>query len=381
MSIGYFTKLSQRSLILFVTVLTLNYCSVYTTQFSTYQNLNVTLNSYSANQTAVNKPVVLLVCNDANIQKNDLRNLELESYIKRSLLLKGYTFTDNERDANIVVFYEYGVSDPRVYTYERIEPIWGVTGIASSVTTTARQRNPNTGRSLTLQYTYNTPSYGQIGERIVTESHTRYLCWANLSAYDADYYRRTGEDKMLWLTEIQSENQSDNLRVILPYMIAAAKEHIGQNRNRINVNISTDPVDPRLLELLGTLVIVQLDETATGKDGQRASVYQDVYRNGELIIRAGTYVKMAQTTRRPADKLPPEGRNLPSLELFNFSTTTVYGKNIPLKGEYLFTGEWREGMGIIGALLSPLIIGIPLLCNAQKRPHVPIGTLLFLEMQ
>lgn len=159
-----------------------------------------------------------LFCNDENIPKHDLKNLELEGYVKKALAPKGYTFTNNNEDANVVIFYEYGVSDPRFYTSEKIVPVWGVTGIGASITTTTRQRTPITGRPYTQQSTFNIPSYGQVGERVVTQTATKYLCWANISAYDADYYRKTGEDKMLWLIEIQSENESNNLRFVFPYI-------------------------------------------------------------------------------------------------------------------------------------------------------------------
>jgi len=387
---------SKRNLfaIFILTTFALSSCTTLTSVHQPYQYVNVKLDAYSNKENVPpNKKVALMVCNDGNIPKHDLKNIELEGYIKKVLEPKGYAFTKDEKEADIVIFYEYGISDPRYYTSEKIVPVWGVTGIGASVTTSMRQRTPITGRPYTQSTTFNIPSYGQVGERVVTETTIKYLCWVNISAYDADYYRKTGEDKMLWLTEIQSETTSDNLRFVFPYMMAAAKYHIGQNRsNRISYSIPANPVDKEVLELKNTLVTIRINQATKGKKDPQATVNQDVYRDGELIIRAGTPVQMLQkkcwTLGRPGAWRNSNRKTTQlGLDLYNFSTTSVYVNNIDLKGNYLFTGElryglWNTGWGFISCSLGALSpIGIPLICNAKKRPKVPAGTLLYLEME
>jgi hypothetical protein len=380
-----FEKFTKFFLFLIAATFVFNSCTVFK-GYSPYQYVNVKLDAISSGENVANKKVALMVCNNDNIPKNDLKNMELEGYIKKALVPKGYTFTDNNEDANIVIFYEYGITDPRYYTSEKIVPIWGVTGISSSVTTTIRQRTPITNRPYTQQYTYNTPSYGKVGERVVTETKIKYLCWANITAYDADYYRKTGEDKMIWLTEIQSENENDNLRFVFPFMITAAREYIGQSRsNRIEVDFSANPVDSKVLDFKGTAVIIRLNEATKGKKDPQATVYQDTYRNGELIIRAGTPVKMA--LRKGKMLFAEDGfygkRSNPTLELYNFSTTSIYGSKISLNGTYRFAGEFKDGVYKAGLWLTACCIfpvSIPMLCATKKYPKIPTGTYLWLEI-
>ena len=177
----------------------------------------------------------------------------------------------------------------------------------------------------------------------MTETTIKYLCWVNISAYDADYYRKTGEDKMLWLTEIQSENETDNLRFVFPYMIAAAKYNMGLNRtDRVFYNIPSSPVDKEIMEIKNTLVTIRFNEATKGKKDPKATVEHDVYRNNELIIRAGTSVKMTCQKGWSTGSNPWVGsfdnmnKTVPKLDLYNFSTNSIYGRNIPLKGAYRF---------------------------------------------
>jgi len=349
-------------------------CSITRNTWVTKSYIPVQLDAYS-NRAYLPRKVAFLVCNDERIPNNDLRNQELEYYLKNALAPQGYSFTDNIEDASISIFYEYGISHPQVYTSERVVPVWGVTGIGSSVTATQTGRSAITGRPVTVSATYNAPMYGQIGERVETQSITFYLCWANISAYDVDHYRKTGEDKMLWLTEITSSSQNNNLREIFPYMMAAVKENIGQNRNeRMHYNIPSNPVHADVLGVKGTLVAVRLSQDVSWKTVPQAIVAYDVYRNGELVIRAGTPVNMTQKNQIVI--------NEPRIDLYNFSTFSIYGRTITLKGDYQFLGELRIGQYIAGGLLCVVMpIGLPMMLSARKRPVIHNGTVLYVEME
>ena len=347
-------------------------CTTYK-GFTTFQNVEVKLDAYSNKENASpNKKVALMICNDENIPKHDLKNLELEGYIKKVLDSKGYTFTKNQEEANIIIFYEYGISDPKVYTSQRIVPIWGQTGVSSSTTET---RYTYSGKP--YQHTTYTPNYGKIGENVVTDTKIKYLRWVNISAFDADYYRKTGEDKMLWLTEIQSEGESDDLRYIFPYMLVAAKEYIGQNvNNRISVNIPNNPADKQVLEVKDALVTIIINQATAGYKDPQATVYQNVYKNGELFIKAGTPVNIKNRKRIKH-----------GLILSKISTTSVYGNNINFNGGYYFAGKDNSNIRHTGFMitvcstfiLSP--IGVPLWCVGDAHAKIPAGTLLYLEME
>jgi hypothetical protein len=365
----YFKKLVQPFLFLIAILLVFSSCTTLTNVYRTSSYVGVELDSYSNKENLPAKKVALMVCNNENIPKHDLKNLELESYIKKVLQSKGYSFTQNNEEANIIIFYEYGISDPNVYVSERVVPIWGQTGIRSAHTT-------YTGSS---KHTTYTPSYGTIGSNVVTDTEITYVRWANISAFDADYYRKTGEDKMLWLTEIKSEGTTDNLRSIFPYMLVAAREYIGQSvTNRVSVNIPADPIDKRVIDFKDALVTVVINKATTGRKPIQATVYQDVYRNNELFIKAGTIVNAKSK------------RSCNNLNLLSFSTTSVYGNNINLVGfnqPYFFRGKDMDDVRWVGRglclyslfFLSP--IGIPLWCAGDYHAKIPAGTLFYLEME
>ncbi|MDR1182703.1 MAG: hypothetical protein LBL13_12060 [Bacteroidales bacterium] len=206
--------------------------------------------------------------------------------MKKALRQKGYTFTSNSNEANIVIFYEYGISEPKEYTYQRIVPVWGQTGIASSTTT---QRKNTWGE--TTYKTTNTPSYGQVGGTAITETDIKYMGWANITAYDADFYRQTGEDKMLWLTEITSEGWRDDLRIVFPYMMAASKEYIEQSSGH-KITVKIDSEDKRWHKFNETLMTVIVKKPASKRELPSMTVHQDVYKDGQLFIKAGTPVDL-----------------------------------------------------------------------------------------
>jgi hypothetical protein len=349
-------------------------CTITSKAYRVNQHVVVTVDAYNNRENITVKKVAMLVCNDATIPKYDLKNMEIENYIKTILATKGYSFTNNNEEANIIIFYEYGISDPKVYTSQHVVPVWGQTGVSSSRTVS--------GTSFGKPYTKTTyePSYGVVSSEVVTNTTTEYVRWANISAFDADYYRETGEDKMLWLTEIQSEGSSDDLRYIFPYMLVAAREYIGQSTtDKKVVSLTSDPEDARVLALKNTLVTVILNQATAGRKDPQATVVDDVYRNGELYIKAGTPVSIKRT------------RSGEDLWLSGFSTTSVHGNKVPLKGSYLHYGKENDGVRNAGKTITLLgfclclgcltPIGVPMWLAGDYHAKVPEGTLYYLEME
>jgi hypothetical protein len=276
------------------------------------------IDAYSSGENLSAKKVALLVCNDETVPKSDLKNLEFEGYIKRILEAKGYTFTSEHDKAEVVVFYEYGISDPREYTSQRTVPVWGQTGIAYSTTT---QKTNIYGK--TVYETRHTPSRGIVGSNVVTNTEIKYLRWANINAFDADFYRQTGEDKMLWVIEVTSEGSSDDLRYIFPYMMAASGGYVGQSSG-IKRTEGIKDRDPRLLALKypDRFVTVVINEGTKGKGSKNINmtVYKDMYRGGKLFIKAGTRVSV--DVRRFANELWIRG---------GMATTSVDGDRVSFK--------------------------------------------------
>jgi hypothetical protein len=301
-------------LITFITVIVL-FCS-----YTTKGQMPVSINSYSNRENLPSKKIALLVCNDENIPKYDLKKLDIERYIKKTLEQKNYTFTSDNDSANIVIFYEYGISDPKEYTTQKIVPVWGEIGISSSTTTTYR----SIGGNLHTRTRYN-PSYGQIGERVEEEKHTSYMKWANIAAFDTDFYRQTGEDKMLWLVEISNEDSSNDIRFIFPYMMAATTEYIEKNSIK-KITKTIKRWDKFVLFLTDNIVVkISFNKSTSRRKGEShvVTVYEDVYQDGKLFIKAGTTVEFL----RKKETRYKGGYYY----LYEFSTTSVYGDKVSLE--------------------------------------------------
>ena len=216
-------------------------CGTMTTVPTSRSYVEVKVDSYG-DESLISEKKCILVCNDMKISEGDLKNLEFEKYIRKTLSAKGYTFTSNKEAANIVIFYQYGISDPRVFERDVIVPVWGQTGISSSRTTTYGN----------TQRTYNTPSYGVVGSNTVRETDVTYLRYLTISAYDASYYKKTGNDKMIWLVELTSEGRKDDLRYIFPFMLVASEPYIGKSSGRkVEVILRDEPADSRVAALRG----------------------------------------------------------------------------------------------------------------------------------
>ena len=376
-------KSRENILFLIVAIFAFGSCSTYKgIQRINVRNEIVQVDSYADEGSMPNKKVAMLVCNDIDIPKHDIKNLEFESYIKKMLSTKGYSFTDNNEEANIVIFYEYGISTPREYTRQEVVPIWGQTGIAASTTITSRQRSVFTGRPYMQQSTFNMPSYGVIDAKVVERTEIKYLCWANISAFDIDSYRKRGEDKMLWLTDIISEGQSNDLRYIFRYMIAGAGQYLGRNSNqRVSMFITEEMVS----KLNGIPVKVIINQATTGKKDPQATVSDDVYKDRELIIRAGTSVKISMTKPQKRKAIFSDNKHQ-NLMLLTFLTTSVYGNNILLNGKYVVLGKSTYKVrqaGMWMTLFPPYIlpISIPMWCVGDYNAKIPAGTILNLEME
>ena len=128
-----------------------------------------------------------------------------------------------------------------------IVPVWGQTGISSSRTTITTS---SSGRI--SSQTYNTPNYGVVGSNVVRETDITYLRYLTISAYDVDFYKRTGDNKMIWLAELTSQGSKDDLRYIFPFMLVAAEPYIGRSSGqKVEVIIPDEPADNRVIQLRG----------------------------------------------------------------------------------------------------------------------------------
>jgi hypothetical protein len=209
----------------------------------------IEVDSYGNDSYLLNKRY-LLATGDSTINENDLQYIEFSEYVKKALDHKGYSETKNPEEADVVVFFKYGISDPQTFQRTVSIPTWGQTGVKSTNTTGNVYVNPY-GKNINYnQTTTSTPTYGVTGYRTVNQTITQYLRFLTITVYDSNEYKETGKDKIVWNTIITSSGSSGDLRKVFPYLIVAGQNFFGlSSGERKEVNIYEG--DERINQLKG----------------------------------------------------------------------------------------------------------------------------------
>lgn len=195
------------------------------------------------NDSYLNSKKYILASGDSTVNENSLQYIEFSDYIRKILNSKGYAETTSWDDADLMIFFRYGISDPQTFQSTRSVPVWGQTGI-SSVNTTSQTTGSAygsvygssnsaygsaSGNSTTNTRTNVTPSYGITGYREQTSTDTEYFRYVTLSAYDLNVYKVNKKEKIVWNTILTSSGYSDDLRRVIPYMVVTGSSYIGKS--------------------------------------------------------------------------------------------------------------------------------------------------------
>lgn len=210
----------------------------------------VKVNSYGDENFSDQKSYIL-IHSDSTISVNSFEFQEYADYIKRALRSKGYFFVEDPNIANVVVFVNYGISDP--ITYQKIvsAPVWGQTGVSSTTTTGNVNVNPYSNSISYTQKTQNNPSYGVTGYRSYSKTNTEYFRFLHLTAFDFDYFKEHDEPKTIWQTEVTSQGSTGDLRQVFPALVGASAEYFGRNSGK-KVEIRLYENDQRIKAIKGT---------------------------------------------------------------------------------------------------------------------------------
>jgi hypothetical protein len=162
--------------------------------------------SSTANQTYV------LLSDNTNIDMNSLEFKEYSEYVKYALNKKGF-IESNFEHAEIVIFLDYGISEPQENTYTYSSPIIGQTGTSSSSTYGTINTYGNA-----LNYTsrtYNNPTYGIVGSQTHSGSYTTYKRYIIISAINLAEYKIANKKNPIWKTSVVSTGSVGDLRRVL----------------------------------------------------------------------------------------------------------------------------------------------------------------------
>ena len=194
-------RLNKLAIFLYASVVAilLNSCAT-TTYLNTGREVFTEINSFG-DYDVKNKTFYIESC-DESVSSSDLEFKEYAGYYAENLKIKGAIETSDKDNADICVLMNYCITDK---SYQETIPVpeFGRTSIASTTT-----------KGSTTTYNYN---YGTTGYYYVQNDVSSFLKIVNIYAFDNK--SRDKEPIMLWKTNFKSEDYSNDLRGIIPYMI------------------------------------------------------------------------------------------------------------------------------------------------------------------
>ena len=229
--------------LLIITSIFTSCVSMYNTTSSVRYNVEV--DSYGDDSSLTRKNYIL-ASGDSTINENNLNYIEFSTYIKKILNAKGYEETQNWDNADLMILFKYGISDPKTFQQTYAVPTWGQIGVSSTTTSGNIYVNPYGDNIDYNQTTTSTPAYGVTGSRNVTKTYTRYFRYVTLTAYDLNVYKSNKKEKIVWNTILTSSGGGDDLRKAVPHMVVAGSNYFGKSsgeKRSISINVDDERVN------------------------------------------------------------------------------------------------------------------------------------------
>lgn len=166
----------------------------------------------------------------------DLQFIEFKNYVEKALLNRGFIKSPSLQAGDVVLFLSYGVGEPQVHQYAYDVPVWSGYGYY-----------PYYGRRYGY-YPRMGMMYGVGGYAQHVESYTLYRRYLMLDAYDMAAYLNKQTPQQLWKVTVQSQGQSNDLRLTLPFMVAAMQPYIATNTGQM-LTVDVDEWNPLLRDI------------------------------------------------------------------------------------------------------------------------------------
>ncbi len=205
------------------------------------QVVRVSVNSINDTIRLQGKKYVLF-SGDAKISDNDLQFREFAGYVRKILSSLGYVEV-NSPSAEIAIFMRYGMGQPTRVDYSNSSPVFGFVGGGTSSFTAF-----SSSGQVTMGTISSAPQLGVVGQNYNSGSYYLYSRWLRLEAVDLVATGDTKNPVISWQTTVVSSGTSADLRLVFPYLIAAAKDYIGGNTGKM-VNIVIRAGDKRVSAL------------------------------------------------------------------------------------------------------------------------------------
>lgn len=200
---------------------------------------------------AAAKKRYILLPGGKGVEVGELQFQEFATYIDKALTENGFVKVTVFQEADVAIFLTYAIGDPQTYQYTYSLPSWGQTGVSSA--NTYGTVSSYGGTATYSDNTTYTPTYGVTGSTTHIATNTTYTRFLLLDAYDVATYAKENKMNQVWKTNVVSTGYSNDLRLVVPYMIVAMKPYLGTNtRRKVELKVRED--DPAVQLLRGSQV-------------------------------------------------------------------------------------------------------------------------------
>jgi len=205
---------------------------------------------------------------------------------------------------------------------------------------------------------------------------------------------------MIWSVDLSCKTNESDIRFAIPIMLTAYQPFIGKSTGQLrqyNIGVNS----PGVIQLRNTLGFVKFTKNLESKKRLGLKEYEvkndgtiytgmviaeDIYKDGELYIKKGTYVggthkfTKAKTIQRPGN-----------ITIQSKSTTSVYGDNIYVNGLISKDGkpqpksmrDFEMVVIIFACIPGPNVLDIilaPFLGIKGKKAIIEEGTIMPIEV-
>lgn len=182
------------------------------------------------------------------ISVDDLYFREYSGYFRRILKQQGYRDMQDRENADVAIYFDYGISSGKVIHYTYTRPVYATVGGESiDVTETHRDESGKTTSKTTKSVFMPSRTYA-VGMTTERESYTVYTAHAVLEAKEIKQGDKTKDGRTLWKTVITTTSKLDDLRRLMPMLATASAHYLGTNTSGVKT-VDLGENDPRLLEM------------------------------------------------------------------------------------------------------------------------------------
>lgn len=184
------------------------------------------------------------------IPVDDLYFREYSGYFREVLKQQGYHEVQDRENADMAIYFDYGISGGKVIHYTYTRPVYATVGGETIDVTERHVDASGKTTSRTTRSVFIPPRDYVVGMTTERETYTVYTAHAVLEAKAITPGEKTKDGRTLWKTIITTTSRLDDLRRLMPLLAIASEPYLGTN-TRGTQTVDLGENDPRVQEMKG----------------------------------------------------------------------------------------------------------------------------------